>query len=67
MAPENRSESRWTVAAGDTAPVGRPAAYVVAGGSVHDAAQLISIRPSLVNVTSQTSESGSGMTTEQLI
>ncbi len=43
------------------------AAYVAAGGSVHDAAELVGIRPSTVKRHLADLRARSGLTTEQLI
>ena len=43
------------------------AAYVAAGGSVHDAAELVGIRPSIVKRHLADLRARSGLTTEQLI
>src|SRR5678815_5185973 len=43
------------------------AAYVAAGGSVHDAAELVGIRPSTVKRHLADVRARSGLTTEQLI
>lgn len=43
------------------------AAYVAAGGSVHDAAKLVGIRPSTVKRHLADLRARSGLTTEQLI
>lgn len=43
------------------------AAYVAAGGSVHDAAELVRIRPSTVKRHLADLRARSGLTTEQLI
>jgi DNA-binding NarL/FixJ family response regulator len=43
------------------------AAYVAAGGSVHDAAELVGIRPSTVKRHLADLRSRMGLTTEQLI
>ena len=43
------------------------AAYVAAGGSVHDAAELVGIRPSTVKRPLADLRARSGLTTEQLI
>ena len=43
------------------------AAYVAAGGSVHDAAELVGIRPSSVKRHLADLRARSGLTTEQLI
>ena len=43
------------------------AAYVAAGGSVHDAAELVGIRPSTVRRHLADLRARSGLTTEQLI
>jgi predicted ArsR family transcriptional regulator len=44
-----------------------PAAYVAAGGSVSDAAELVNIRPSTVKRHLADLRARSGLTTEQLI
>jgi DNA-binding NarL/FixJ family response regulator len=43
------------------------AAYVAAGGSIHDAAELVGIRPSTVKRHIADRRARSGLTTEQLI
>jgi hypothetical protein len=65
--PEGRTPARRPLSAGDAAPVDVLAAYVAAGGSVQDAAELVGIRPSTAKRHLADLRARSGLTTEQLI
>jgi hypothetical protein len=64
---ERRAPSRLGLAAADGAPAGVLAAFVTAGGSVSDAAELVKIRPGTVKRHLADLRARSGLSTEQLI
>ena len=64
---EGRVPSRRAPAPGDQRQMDVLAAYVAAGGSVHDAAELVGIQPSTVKRHLADLRSRMGLTTEQLI